>query len=345
MGLPPQVASWSVDDVVTFLAQIGLPHLAEGFRDNAVNGNDLAGLTDEDFKESLGCTGLQVRPPTALEGFAKPWNLFSKLGPFFDPYSMQVKKIHRELQAYGGPAVAAAVAPSAVAPPAATPTPAPAAPAPAPPVAAAAAAPAAAPVEQQKSAHDLEQRAAAAAGHAHQYAQGQALLRQAEAELRSAAKSLTITQVSGATEMMQDMRLGRGPGRRLGPGGPGIGRRGPLDRRNDLAHNAIEMATVQRANGMMKQAAAHIEQARQILPALPFIQPANVRQAMGGVFFNAFFAPGVMGDLMQASKVHKAKAAVEQMCGEVVQALDWATNNLNAAQAEVSSLKAAAAAH
>ena len=165
------------------------------------------------------------------------------------------------------------------------------------------------------------------------YAAGQQYLRRAEAELKSAAGSLTVTQGSGATEAMQDLRMGPRGGGLFGPR-RGIGR--PLDRRNDMAHNVIEVATIQKANKHMKEAAQNIQQARQQLPNLPFIQPANVQQAMGGVFFNALLAPGLIGDVMQQAKVNKAKSDVQQMQKQVTQALDWCTNSMNAAQAEAS---------
>jgi len=60
MSAPVPVPKWSVENVVAFLGSIGLPQLGDAFKANAVNGSDLLFLTDEDFKESLGCTPLQV---------------------------------------------------------------------------------------------------------------------------------------------------------------------------------------------------------------------------------------------------------------------------------------------
>ena len=60
MSAPVPVPKWSPDEVVMFLGSIGLPQLGDAFKSNAVNGSDLIDLTDEDFKDSLGCTPLQV---------------------------------------------------------------------------------------------------------------------------------------------------------------------------------------------------------------------------------------------------------------------------------------------
>jgi hypothetical protein len=60
MAAPLPVPKWDVDMVCGFLTQIGLTPLTEAFKTNAVNGSDLIGLTDADFKDSLGCTPLQV---------------------------------------------------------------------------------------------------------------------------------------------------------------------------------------------------------------------------------------------------------------------------------------------
>lgn len=101
----------------------------------------------------------------------------------------------------------------------------------------------------------------------------------------------------------------------------------------------LQMVTINKANKLMKDAANEIQLARQSVPQLPFIQPANVSQAMGGMFFNAIFAHGLVGDMMQASKVNKAKAQVQEMRNEVKQALDWCNNNMVAAQAEAAQIQ------
>jgi hypothetical protein len=60
MSVPLPVPKWDVDTVCGFLTQIGLGALTDAFKTNAVNGSDLISLSDEDFKDSLGCTPLQV---------------------------------------------------------------------------------------------------------------------------------------------------------------------------------------------------------------------------------------------------------------------------------------------
>lgn len=58
------VSDWSQAEVASFLEDIGLGHLAPKFKDNGVNGKDLLELEDEDYRESLGCSNLQVRLST-----------------------------------------------------------------------------------------------------------------------------------------------------------------------------------------------------------------------------------------------------------------------------------------
>lgn len=55
------VDQWNVDDVVAFLHSIDLGHLADAFRNNAVNGKDLLNLSEADFIRDLGCTQIQTR--------------------------------------------------------------------------------------------------------------------------------------------------------------------------------------------------------------------------------------------------------------------------------------------
>lgn len=104
------------------------------------------------------------------------------------------------------------------------------------------------------------------------------------------------------------------------------------------------MATIQKAKKQVQEAGQNIQAALQQLPNLPFIKPANVQQAMGGVLFNALLAPGIVGDMMQNAKVRQAQAQVSEMHVEVTQALDWCTNNMNAANAEAAQLSGALAA-
>lgn len=56
------VASLTQQQVQDMLERIGLGHLKPKFAENGVNGQDLLELTEDDYRESLGCTGLQVRP-------------------------------------------------------------------------------------------------------------------------------------------------------------------------------------------------------------------------------------------------------------------------------------------
>lgn len=64
----PPVSSWNCDAVVEFLNDIGLGHLAAGFKENAVDGKDLLGLSDDDLREELKCTNLQVRTALGVHG-------------------------------------------------------------------------------------------------------------------------------------------------------------------------------------------------------------------------------------------------------------------------------------
>jgi hypothetical protein len=252
---------------------------------------------------------------------------------------LQTKKIRKELEAYGihtGDA-AAAVAPAgsgaipAVAPEAAS--------APSAPVAApvAAAAPSGGDKASQLQAEiaQMSARAGEVQRGTVAYSTAQQHLRRAEEELGGALRSLSVTQVSGATETLQDMRIGMRGGGMFGPRRQ-AGRM--ADRRNDFGHNMIDTVTISKANNLMKAAAGEIQRAKQYVPQLPFIQMANVSQAMGGVFFSALLAPGLIGDMMQNQKVNKAKAQVQEMSQQVKQALDWVGNNMNAANAEMAQL-------
>lgn len=53
--------SWSVGDVVEYLESLALPHLAERFRENAVDGQMLLGLTEDDLVRELGVSRLQAK--------------------------------------------------------------------------------------------------------------------------------------------------------------------------------------------------------------------------------------------------------------------------------------------
>ena len=257
------------------------------------------------------------------------------------PPPSQVKKIRKELLAFGIGAPAAAAAPAPAAAPEAAKTEAyPPAPAgyPAGDAPSAPPAPAAA---GGGGADELAAKAAAAQGHAATYGQAALLLRRAEENLRSASNALKINQVSGATEMMQDVRIGARGGGLFGRH-RGVGRQ--ADRSNDFGHNMVEMATARRASTQVQEAGRAIAEARNALPTLPDINPAHVQSAMSGTLLNAFLMPGVLGDVMQMSKVKRAQANLQEMLQETAAALAWAANNQQAAQASAAALGAQAAA-
>lgn len=54
------VSEYTQDDVSLLLERIGLGHLTSVFKENGVNGRDLLSLDDDDYRESLNCTNLQV---------------------------------------------------------------------------------------------------------------------------------------------------------------------------------------------------------------------------------------------------------------------------------------------
>lgn len=228
---------------------------------------------------------------------------------------LQTKKIRKELEAYGihaGGSVAAAPVAAAPVPEAA------------PPATDAAPKDAAAPggdrASQLKTEIDqMSARSAEVQRGTVAYSTAQQHLRKAEQELGGALKCLTVTQVSGATETVQDVRIGFRGGRMFGPK-RGMAR--AADRSNDFAHNAIEAATVHKANKLMKDAASEITKAKEHVPQLPFIEMANVSQAMKGVFFNALLAPGMIGNVMQMKATNKAKAQTQEMAQQTKQALD-----------------------
>jgi len=238
-------------------------------------------------------------------------------------FKLQTKKIRKELQAYGihvggdAPAAPAAAAPVPEASVAAS---APSAPEAAP---RDAAAPVPTGVDKAAQLQSEIAQMSARAGEVQRgtvaYSTAQQHLRRAEQELGSALKSLTVTQISGAAETIQDARIGMRGGGVFGRN-RAAGRR--MDRRNDFGHNMVDTVTISKANNLMKAAAGEISQAKQHVPQLPYIQMANVSQAMGGVFFSALLAPGLIGDMMQNAKVNKAKAQVQEMSQQVKQALD-----------------------
>lgn len=314
MSVPQPVPKWDVQTVCNFIDSIGLASLSPAFKENAVAGSDLIELTDEDFTDSLGCTKLQA------------------------------KKIRRELEAFGVHLPSNGT-PAAVTPPADVPVAA-AAFAPA---AAAAAAPAAdAKVAVKDEIASLTAKAAEAQRGAQAYSGAAQLLKSAAAKLGSAQKCLGVTQISNVTEGMQDVRLGDG---RIGAGGMlrgnhlGAGRVGVVDRRferrQDRGHDAVEIATVHRAKKQVQEAGAEIERARQLVPQLPFIQPANVKGAQTAVMFDAVFGQGLVGNVVEGAKLHSAKKQIQAMQAEVMQALEWCSKSAAAAQNEAAQCQGA----
>merc|ERR1712151_1050348 len=61
-GVPAGPASaWNVDQVVQFIETLGFGHIVEAFRDNGVDGEMLAGLSEEELCAELKLTKLQAK--------------------------------------------------------------------------------------------------------------------------------------------------------------------------------------------------------------------------------------------------------------------------------------------
>ena len=99
-----------------------------------------------------------------------------------------------------------------------------------------------------------------------------------------------------------------------------------------------------KAKKHVQDAGAEIEKARQIVPQLPFIQPASVKGASTAVMFDAVLGQGLMGNMIQGAKTKEAQRDIEHMKGEVMQALQWCMKSAAAAQNEASQLQGAIAA-
>lgn len=173
---------------------------------------------------------------------------------------------------------------------------------------------------------NLEEKLQAAESAAHKYSSASNLLTSACKKLQGAAGSLQITQMSGGVGMMSNvMRPGRG--------------RGIRGRRGDMGRTMIEMATVKKAQGALKEAGEDIQKAMALVPTIPFIKPATVKGAMSGVVLNALLMPGLVGDMMQQAKVKQAKAEIQEMAKECQMAQEWCAKSHLAATNEMTELR------
>jgi hypothetical protein len=59
--MPTATADLTTGDIVKLLHDIGLGHLEAVFKENGVNGRDLAEFSDDELKEDLGLTTLQIK--------------------------------------------------------------------------------------------------------------------------------------------------------------------------------------------------------------------------------------------------------------------------------------------
>jgi hypothetical protein len=59
------VADWGVDQVTSWLEGLELHAVVPLVKENAVNGEDLLSLTEQELKDDLGCTALQARGTAA----------------------------------------------------------------------------------------------------------------------------------------------------------------------------------------------------------------------------------------------------------------------------------------
>ena len=55
------VATWTPDQVLGMLDQIGLSHVKQPFMDNGVGGNLLVILEESDYTDDLGLTRMQAK--------------------------------------------------------------------------------------------------------------------------------------------------------------------------------------------------------------------------------------------------------------------------------------------
>ena len=74
MLVPADPRSWSIEQVVLALEDLGLGHIAPAFRTNAVTGADLVMLSQQELQDLLGLTPLQARKVHGRVGCAKRTN-------------------------------------------------------------------------------------------------------------------------------------------------------------------------------------------------------------------------------------------------------------------------------
>lgn len=117
------------------------------------------------------------------------------------------------------------------------------------------------------------------------------------------------TQFMGGMEMGMDMVS---PYRR--PGG-------------SMMMDMAQMAIVQRANQSVQMAARDIMQARQVLPSLPPMSEALLKEAQMGVFASVLM-PGMGGNMLQMAMVRKSIQNVQKLAHETTECLDWTKSNL-----------------
>ena len=70
MSIPADPQSWSIEQVVLALEDLGLGHVAPAFRTNAVTGADLVTLSQQELQDLLGLTPLQARKVRGRVGCA-----------------------------------------------------------------------------------------------------------------------------------------------------------------------------------------------------------------------------------------------------------------------------------
>ena len=170
---------------------------------------------------------------------------------------------------------------------------------------------------------DLDRQIMEASTHASTYNKAKGLLQTAQGKIDQAMDAL------GRTRMMGMFQMGRNivsPMRRP---------------RGSLMMDMAELMMVEQANELVKSAAADFNTARQVLPALPFHNAAEVSAARAGVFVS-MLAPGFMGSMAQQAMIQKSMMTVKELRAGVVECLQWTSKNLDAFTMDISRFRAAA---